>query len=346
MDMKHSADKKDEYLLDIKDLKTTFDTHDGVVPAVDGVSFGIRSGETVGVVGESGCGKSVTALSVMGLVPYPPGKIEGGQVIFEGEDLLQKSSEEVRRIRGDKISMIFQEPMTSLNPVYTIGNQIGETLEYHWHYSKKQALERTISLLASVGIPEPEARVKQYPHELSGGMRQRAMIAMALACDPKLLIADEPTTALDVTIQAQILEVMRGVRDRFGTAIMLITHDLGVVAEMAERVVVMYLGRIVEEGSVREIFYSPMHPYTDALLRSIPKLGRKTQRLHVIPGVVPNPMFMPKGCKFHARCRLATERCRNEEPGIIEVSPGRKVRCFYPLIETGSAHKKEVKDVG
>jgi len=346
MNMEENVYERSRYLLDIRDLKTTFYTFDGVVPAVDGVSFGIRPGETVGVVGESGCGKSVTALSVMGLIPYPPGKIEGGEVIFEGEDLLLKSPEEMRSIRGDKISMIFQEPMTSLNPVYTIGNQIGEVLEFHRNYTKEKALERAISLLASVGIPEPEERVKQYPHELSGGMRQRAMIAMALACDPRLLIADEPTTALDVTIQAQILEVMRGVRDRFGTAIMLITHDLGVVAEMAERVVVMYLGRIVEEGSVREIFHNPMHPYTHALLRSIPKLGRKARRLHVIPGVVPNPMFMPEGCKFRGRCRFATDRCRKEEPSVSELSPGHRVRCFYPLVEDDTSQEEEVNHVG
>jgi oligopeptide/dipeptide ABC transporter ATP-binding protein len=323
--------KHDQYLLEVKNLRTTFYTLDGVVPAVDGASFEVKPGETVGVVGESGCGKSVTALSIMRLISYPPGKIEGGRILFEGQDLLLKSQEEMRGIRGDKIAMIFQEPMTSLNPVYTIGDQIGEVLEFHRGYTKEQAMERTVSLLNSVGIPEPAKRVAQYPHELSGGMRQRVMIAMALACDPKLLIADEPTTALDVTIQAQILEVMKDVRDRFGTAIILITHDLGVVAEMAQKVVVMYLGRIVEQGSVREIFYNPLHPYTHALLRSIPKLGQKVKRLHVIPGVVPNPMFMPKGCKFHNRCKVATDKCRNEEPGLKELNPGHLVRCFYPL---------------
>ncbi len=346
MDMEQNMYERSQYLLEVKDLKTTFYTLDGVVPAVDGVSFAIRPGETLGVVGESGCGKSVTALSIMGLIPYPPGKIEGGEIIFEGEDLLLKSPEEMREIRGDKISMIFQEPMTSLNPVYTIGNQIGEVLEFHWGYTEEQALQRTVSLLTAVGIPEPERRVKQYPHELSGGMRQRVMIAMALACDPKLLIADEPTTALDVTIQAQILEVMKDVRDQYGTAIMLITHDLGVVAEMAERVVVMYLGRIVEEGSVREIFHNPLHPYTGALLKSIPRLGKKQTRLHVIPGVVPNPMFMPKGCKFHERCNFATDRCLREEPGVIEVSPGHRVRCFYPLENENTSQEEEVVDVG
>ncbi|HOA71436.1 MAG TPA: ABC transporter ATP-binding protein [Bacillota bacterium] len=346
MDIERNVNQDNRYLLDIRGLKTTFYTADGVVPAVDGVSFGIKPGETVGVVGESGCGKSVTALSIMRLIPYPPGKIEAGQILFEGEDLLTKSDEEMRSIRGNKISMIFQEPMTSLNPVYTIGDQIGEVLEFHRHYTKQQALERTISLLSSVGIPEPEKRVNQYPHELSGGMRQRVMIAMALACDPQLLIADEPTTALDVTIQAQILEVMRDVRERFGTAIMLITHDLGVVAEMAERVVVMYLGRVVEEAPVREIFYNPLHPYTNALLKSIPRLGRKTDRLHVIPGAVPNPMFMPEGCKFHARCSFATDRCRKQEPDLREPVPGHKVRCFYPLANGTPSQQEEVNKVG
>ncbi len=346
MDTNQTGHLNGDYLLDIRGLKTTFYTSDGVVPAVDGVSFGIKPGETVGVVGESGCGKSVTALSIMRLIPHPPGKIEAGQILFEGRDLLAMSDEEIRSIRGNKISMIFQEPMTSLNPVYTIGDQIGEVLEYHRGYTKEQALERTISLLTAVGIPEPEKRVKQYPHELSGGMRQRAMIAMALACDPQLLIADEPTTALDVTIQAQILEVMKDVRDKFGTAIMLITHDLGVVAEMAERVVVMYLGRVVEEAPVREIFRNPRHPYTNALLRSIPRLGHKVRRLHVIPGVVPNPMFMPKGCKFHPRCTFATDKCRAGEPDIRETVPGHKVRCFYPLVEGTPVPEEEVRNVG
>lgn len=350
MDVEHNVAEnvaeKGHYLLEVRNLKTTFYTFDGVVPAVDGVSLTVRPGETVGVVGESGCGKSVTALSVIGLISYPPGKIEGGEIIFEGEDLLMKSPDEMRNIRGNKIAMIFQEPMTSLNPVYTIGDQIGEVLEFHRGYTKEQALERTVSLLNSVGIPGPEKRVSQYPHELSGGMRQRVMIAMALACDPKLLIADEPTTALDVTIQAQILEVMRDVRDRFGTAIMLITHDLGVVAEMAQKVVVMYLGRIVEEGSVREIFHNPMHPYTHALLRSIPKLGDKVKRLHVIPGVVPHAMFMPEGCKFHSRCRLATDKCREEEPGLRELCPGHLVRCYYPMDEDSRRQAEEVTSIG
>ena len=320
-------------LLCVKDLKTTYYTYEGAVPAVDGVSFSIKAGETVGIVGESGCGKSVTALSVMGLVPYPPGRIEAGHIWFEGEDLLTKSPEEMRGIRGDKIAMIFQEPMTSLNPVYTIGDQIAEVLEYHRGYSKEQALEKTNLLLTSVGISDPLRRCKQYPHELSGGMRQRAMIAMALACNPKLLIADEPTTALDVTIQAQILEVMKDVRKDFDTAIMLITHDLGVISEMAERVIVMYLGRVVEEASVRDVFYNPLHPYTNALLRAIPRPGSARKRLYAIPGVVPNPMFMPQGCKFSTRCEHAKDVCHTEEPCITEVSPGHLVRCFFPGID-------------
>ena len=317
-------------LLCVDSLKTTYYTFEGAVPAVDGVSFSIKEGETVGIVGESGCGKSVTALSVMRLVSYPPGKIEAGHIWFEGEDLLTKSPEEMRAIRGDKIAMIFQEPMTSLNPVYTIGDQIAEVLEYHRGCSKAEALERTTSLLTAVGMSDPERRCNQYPHELSGGMRQRAMIAMALACNPRLLIADEPTTALDVTIQAQILEVMKDVREEFGTAIMLITHDLGVVAEMTQRVIVMYLGRVVEEGSVRDVFYSPLHPYTNSLLRAIPRPGSTKERLYAIPGVVPNPMFMPKGCKFHTRCEYAKDACRAEEPCITQVSSGHFVRCFFP----------------
>lgn len=346
MDTEQYMNKDSQYLLEVRDLKTTFYTLDGVVPAVDGVSFNIRRRETLGVVGESGCGKSVTALSIMGLITYPPGKIESGEILFEGEDLLLKPPEEVRKIRGDKMSMIFQEPMTSLNPVYTVGDQVAEVLEFHRGYSQEQAIERTVSLFEAVGIPEPDKRVNQYPHELSGGMRQRVMIAMALACDPKLLIADEPTTALDVTIQAQILEVMRGVRDRYDTAIMLITHDLGVIAEMAERVIVMYLGRIVEEGSVRDIFYNPLHPYTSALLKSIPRLGEQKQKLYVIPGTVPNPMFMPKGCKFNERCVYATHNCFAEEPETVEITPGHKVRCFYPLVDGNAGGIEEVIDVG
>lgn len=327
--------EKDSPLLEVRNLKTTFYTSDGKIPAVEGVSLSIMPGETLGVVGESGCGKSVTALSIMGLISYPPGRIEGGEIIFEREDLLKKTPEEMRLIRGDRMAMIFQEPMTSLNPVFTVGDQIAEVLEFHRGYSRAMALERACELLKSVGIPSPEKRIQQYPHEMSGGMRQRVMIAMALACGPKLLIADEPTTALDVTIQAQILELMKNIKDRLGTAIMLITHDLGVVAEMADRVTVMYLGRVVEEGSVRDIFHHPRHPYTHGLLNSIPKPGLKKKRLHVIPGVVPNPMFMPKGCKFNNRCKYARERCREQEPPLVSVDGSHYVRCFYPLSDKG-----------
>lgn len=322
-------------LLSVKNLHTVFYTSDGRNPAVRGVSFDIMPGETLGVVGESGCGKSVTAFSVMGLIPYPPGKIEAGEVFFEGQDLLKKTGDEIRTIRGSKMSMIFQEPMTSLNPVYTVGDQISEVLEYHMDYSKEKGMEKAVSLLHSVGIPEPSRRVKQYPHEMSGGMRQRVMIAMALACDPKLLIADEPTTALDVTIQAQILELMKDLKTRTGTAIMLITHDLGVVAEMADRVAVMYLGRIVEEGTAKDIFHHPRHPYTLGLLHSIPRMGRTQEKLHVIPGAVPNPMFMPKGCPFNNRCDYATSECREHEPPATRDGTSHSVSCFHPVSDKG-----------
>jgi oligopeptide/dipeptide ABC transporter ATP-binding protein len=322
-------------LLSVKNLHTVFYTSDGRNPAVRGVSFDIEPGETLGVVGESGCGKSVTAFSVMGLIPDPPGKIEAGEVYFEGQDLLKKTPEEMRSIRGSKMSMIFQEPMTSLNPVYTIGDQISEVLEHHMGMTREEGMEKAVRLLHSVGIPEPERRIKQYPHEMSGGMRQRVMIAMALACDPSLLIADEPTTALDVTIQAQILELMKNLKERTGTAIMLITHDLGVVAEMADRVAVMYLGKIIEEGTAGDIFHRPLHPYTLGLLNSIPRMDRVQPRLHVIPGVVPNPMFMPKGCPFNNRCDYATGECREDEPETSEVTRTHRVSCFHPVSAKG-----------
>ncbi|NLA07806.1 MAG: ABC transporter ATP-binding protein [Firmicutes bacterium] len=323
-------------LLCVESLKTTYYTFEGAVPAVDGVSFSIKEGETVGIVGESGCGKSVTALSVMRLVSYPPGKIEAGHIWFEGEDLLTKSPEEMRAIRGDKIAMIFQEPMTSLNPVYTIGDQIAEVLEYHRGCSKAEALERTTSLLTAVGMSDPERRCNQYPHELSGGMRQRAMIAMALSCHPKLLIADEPTTALDVTIQAQILDLMRDLQEEFGMSIMMITHNLGVVAEISEDVVVMYLGRIVESAPVDELFHNPLHPYTQALLKSIPKVGKKAKgRLETIKGVVPDAYNIPPGCSFHQRCpEFKTGLCNRITPDLTETAPGHKVACLlYSEVE-------------
>lgn len=322
--------KDNELLLQLEDLKTYFYTEDGVVKAVDGVNFEIYKGETLGVVGESGCGKSVTSLTIMRLIPNPPGKIAGGHIWFEGEDLVTKSEADMRKIRGNEISMIFQEPMTSLNPVYTVGDQISEAIILHQKLSKKDAMEKAVEMLRKVGIPSPEKRVHEYPHQLSGGMRQRVMIAMALSCNPKLLIADEPTTALDVTIQAQILELMKQLKDEFNTAIMLITHDLGVVAEVCQRVAVMYAGKVVEYSNVQNIFGNPQHPYTWGLLKSIPKLDSPVKRLMVIDGVVPNPLHLPEGCKFHPRCRFATDKCRQEEPEIKDIKPGHSVRCWYP----------------
>ncbi len=318
-----------ERLVEIEDLMTYFYTEDGVVPAVDGVSMHIDKGETLGVVGESGCGKSVTALSVMRLIPRPPGKIEQGRITFEGRDLLTLRESEMRKIRGNDISMIFQEPMTSLNPVYTVGNQISEAIELHQGLSHRKGMEKSVEMLRQVGIPLPEQRVNEYPHQMSGGMRQRVMIAMALSCNPKLLIADEPSTALDVTIQAQILELMRKLKDDLGTAIMLITHDLGVIADMAERVVVMYCGKVVEEADVFTLFKDPKHPYTEGLLNSIPRMdAAKRGRLHVIEGVVPNPLYMPEGCRFNPRCPYAMEICLQEEPPLVALGPGRTVACW------------------
>jgi len=315
-------------ILEVKNLTTSFFTGEGVFNAVDGVSFAIHQGETLAIVGESGCGKSVTNLSLMRLIPWPPGKITGGEVLLEGEDLLSLPEEEMQKVRGNRISMIFQEPMTSLNPVLKVGFQIMEALQLHQGLSKTDARERAVEMLKLVGIPEPQRRADEYPHQMSGGMRQRVMIAMALACNPKLLIADEPTTALDVTIQAQILDLMRKLQQEIGMAILLITHDMGVVAEMAERVIVMYAGRFVEEGGVEEIFDNPLHPYTAGLLNSIPRLDGSAQRLNVIPGTVPNPWALPVGCKFHPRCSQCMQRCREEEPPLFDLGPERKVRCW------------------
>ncbi|MCE5193085.1 MAG: ABC transporter ATP-binding protein [Candidatus Cryosericum sp.] len=322
-----------EVLVDIKNLRTFFYTEDGVVPAVDGIDLTIHQGEVVGLVGESGCGKSVTALSIMRLIPDPPGKIVGGEIFFHGEDLLKKSNEEMRLIRGDKISMIFQEPMTSLNPVYTIGDQISEAITLHQKINAVEAKKRTIEMLHLVGIPEPERRYSQYPHEMSGGMRQRVMIAMALSCNPDLLISDEATTALDVTIQAQILDLMRGLQKKLGMAILIITHNLAVVAEMADTINIAYAGKIVESATAREIFKSPRHPYTYGLLQSIPKFTEKrtSEPLPAIEGMVPSPYHMPKGCSFNPRCPFATEKCREEEPELVELAPGHMVRCFHPI---------------
>src|SRR5450631_4042399 len=321
-------------LLDVKGLKTYFFTRGGVVRAVDGISFSVLRGETLAIVGESGCGKSVTSLSILRLIVSPPGRTIEGSVVFEGRDLLGLSEAEMREVRGDAISMIFQEPMTSLNPVLTIGRQIAEVLILHRGLSREDAMRSAIEMLGLVKIPEPERRVGEYPHQLSGGMRQRVMIAMALACEPRLLIADEPTTALDVTIQAQILDLMRELKARTGAAIMLITHDLGVVAEMAQRVVVMYAGRKVEEGSVEALFATPRHPYTRGLLDSIPKLGASTvgrgagTRLSEIAGTVPSLSEAIVGCAFAPRCGYATVRCLNEYPPFEEKAPGHGAACW------------------
>ena len=320
-------------LLEVENLKTHFFTRDGVVRAVDGVSFGIGQGETLAVVGESGCGKSVTSLSILRLVASPPGRIVSGKLLFQGEDLLEKTDKQMRDLRGNEISMIFQEPMTSLNPVLTIGRQVAETLQLHQGLDRGAAMTRAGELLRSVHIPEAERRLRQYPHELSGGMRQRVMIAMALACSPKLLIADEPTTALDVTIQAQILDLMRELKAKTGAAILLITHDLGVVAEMAERVVVMYAGRKVEEAPVEALFARPRHPYTRGLLGSIPQLedaqeeGRR-KRLAEIPGVVPSLKEEIRGCTFAPRCPYAQARCREEFPPLELKAEGHWAACW------------------
>jgi peptide/nickel transport system ATP-binding protein len=314
-------------ILQVRDLRTYFHTLDGLVKAVDGVDFEIPRGGRLALVGESGCGKSVTSLSIMRLIDTPPGEIASGEIVFDGKDLLDLSNEEMFHVRGGEIAMIFQEPMTSLNPVLTIGDQLTEAILLHNVATKKESIGIAIDALREVGISSPERRVKQYPHEFSGGMRQRVMIAMALACRPKLLIADEPTTALDVTIQRQILDLIKEIQARTGTALLLITHDLGVVAETVERVAVMYAGRIVERGSVEEVLLHPRHPYTRGLLQSIPSRGTKGQPLSVIKGVVPNPYRMPPGCKFQPRCPYAFEACE-EEPELLEVRPGRSTRCW------------------
>jgi oligopeptide/dipeptide ABC transporter ATP-binding protein len=315
-------------LLEVKNLQTYFYTDDGVSKAVDDVSFEVDEGHTLGIVGESGCGKSVSCLSVMRLIPDPPGKIVGGQVLFKNRNLLDLDEVEMRKIRGNSISMIFQEPMTSLNPVFTCGDQIMEALILHQHMNKEQAKKRAIDMLHQVGIPAPEQCVNEYPHQLSGGMRQRVMIAMALSCNPALLFADEPTTALDVTVQAQILDLLRELQKQFNMTIVVITHDLGVVAEMAERVVVMYAGKIQEDSDVRTIYKEPLHPYTAGLQKAIPRVREDTDRLYVIEGVVPNPLEFPPGCKFHPRCPQVMDKCRVQEPELIEIKPGHKVRCW------------------
>jgi oligopeptide/dipeptide ABC transporter ATP-binding protein len=317
-------------LLEIKGLKTHFSTDDGILQAVDGVDISINRGETLCVVGESGCGKTVTAMSILKLIAMPPGRIAAGQIIFEGRDLVPLTSNQLDEIRAKEIGFIFQEPMTSLNPVLTIGEQIAESLRRHEGLTKKQALERTIEMLKLVQIPNAEGRVHNYPHQFSGGMRQRVMIAMALACKPKLIIADEPTTALDVTIQAQILDLLQDMKDRFGMAVMLITHAMGVVAETAQRVVVMYAGKVVEEAPVDDLFGDPRHPYTQGLIRSIPRIdldAKHKTRLEAIGGSVPILINPPVGCRFAPRCRHAFARCNEQEPLLREVGPGHRMAC-------------------
>lgn len=314
-------------VLDVRQLRTSFFTDDGEIPAVDGVDFEIHPGEILGIVGESGCGKSVTSLSIMGLVPSP-GRIAGGEIMFKEEDLTQASEKRMRQIRGNEIAMIFQEPMTSLNPVYTIGDQLVEALRIHTNQRKKEAERRTVDMLKQVGLPRAEDLVDEYPHQLSGGMRQRVMIAMAMILQPEILIADEPTTALDVTIQAQILNLMKWLNEEMGTAIMMITHDLGVVAEMSERIIVMYSGQIVEEGDARAIFKHPKHPYTVGLIQSVPDLRKKKPRMHSIPGSVPKPGSIQQGCRFAPRCEHAFKRCFNESPTPFQIDRHQLVRCW------------------
>lgn len=323
---------QNEYLLEVKNLTTRFHTQRGVAHAVNDVSFGIYPGEILGVVGESGCGKSVTAQSVMRLIPEPPGRIERGEILYDGTDLLSLTRGQMQKIRGNRISMIFQEPMTSLNPVKTVGKQIGEVYALHRGASKKESMEKAVEMLEKVQVPEARRRTREYPHQLSGGMRQRVMIAMALACDPEILIADEPTTALDVTVQAQIMDLMLTLQAKQKTAVLMITHDLGIIAEMTNRVIVMYAGRIVETAPTRTLFGETGHPYTRGLMDSVPVIGSKdahgNNRLCEIPGMVPSLFDLPKGCSFAPRCAHSQERCLAEMPPLFTVSPGHEVRCW------------------
>ncbi|PLT35835.1 ABC transporter ATP-binding protein [Bacillus sp. V5-8f] len=314
-------------IIDVKGLETSFLTDGGQIPVVNHIDFHIKPGEVLGIVGESGCGKSVTSLSIMGLIPTATGKVQG-EILFKGENLVNATEARMRQIRGNDIAMIFQEPMTSLNPVFTIGEQLIESLRIHRKWNKKTAMARAVEMLKLVGLPRAEELVKEYPHQLSGGMRQRVMIAMAMICEPKLLIADEPTTALDVTIQAQILELMKKLNKETDTAIMMITHDLGVVAEMCERVLVMYAGKVVEEGDVKTIFQNPKHPYTIGLIQSVPDMRKKVERLYSIPGNVPKPGSLQIGCQFAPRCAHAMDRCLSETPGLSTFDHGQQVRCW------------------
>ncbi len=319
----------EETLLSIKDLKTYFYTKDGVVKAVDGIDFEINKGETLGMVGESGCGKSVSALSIMRLLPIPPARIIDGKIYFKNKNILKISEPAMRKIRGKNISMIFQEPMTSLNPVHTIGEQISEAIRLHQGLNKKESQKKTLAMLKLVEIAEPSRRFKEYPHQMSGGMRQRVMIAMALSCNPELLIADEPTTALDVTIQAQILDLISKLQKEFRTSVLIITHDLGVIAQMADRVIVVYAGKAVESAEVREIFRNPKHPYTRGLLKSLPRLDMDREvKLEVIKGMVPDALSFPIGCRFHPRCSFAEKKCKTEEPALMDVIDAHRVRCW------------------
>ena len=324
-------------ILEIKNLHTYFYTDSGVIKSVDGVDIELREGSTLGIVGESGSGKSVTALSVMGLLMGTTGKVAEGEILFEGRDLTKLDDEERRKMRGEKISMIFQEPMTSLNPVMKIGDQITECILMHNSISRQEAWDKAVEMLKLTGVPRVERMMKEYPFQLSGGQRQRVMIAMALVCKPKILIADEPTTALDVTIKPQILDLMENLKQKTGTSILFITHDLGVVAEVCDDVVVMYSGRVVEKGDVRSIFANPSHPYTRGLLASIPKLGEYAEELESIPGNVPNPKYMPQGCKFAPRCSCAFDKCREEEPGFYDVGGGHMSRCWLCEKKGGDA---------
>lgn len=318
-----------EQILKISDLRVYFDTDDGVVKSVDGIDLELMEGATLALVGESGCGKSVTCLSVLGLNPSPPARIAGGEINYKGTNLLTLSEKEMERVRGNDISMIFQEPMTSLNPVFTIGDQIRETIMLHQKKTSVEAMRLTIEILKKVGIPSPEIRINEYPHQMSGGMKQRVMIAMALSCNPEILIADEPTTALDVTIQAQILELMKSLQDDLGMSILLVTHDLGVVADVASHVAIMYASKIAEYGAVKDIYNDPRHPYTLGLFTSIPVAGEKKENLYVIPGNVPNPLAFPEGCKFWPRCLFAEDVCKVNEPKLEDVSPGHSAACHF-----------------
>jgi oligopeptide/dipeptide ABC transporter ATP-binding protein len=341
MSLPVSGYKNSERILEVKNLRTSFYSEAGEVKAVDEVSFNVYKGKTLGIVGESGCGKSVTSLSIMRLIQSPPGKIVGGEILYKGRNLLNLDAAEMRRIRGNEISMIFQEPMTSLNPVFTIGNQISEAISLHQDLSRKEVLNKSIEMLRLVGISAPEKRVYEYPHQLSGGMRQRVMIAMALSCNPHILIADEPTTALDVTIQAQILDLLRELQQKMGMALILITHDLGVVAEVADEVAVMYAGRVVEQGTVAEIFAQPKMPYTRGLLNSIPTLSKdptgkiKKKRLEAIPGIVPNLLHLPVGCRFQERCSYVIDACKKSEPHLRVIKADQEmphaIRCVRDI---------------